>query len=497
MRRKNVMRSALALLLAAATVAAGMAAAQSPEGTEPEAVLANLGTAFTYQGRLVDAGAPAAGVYDLQFRLYDAAAGGVQIGATQPVNDVAVAGGLFTATLDFGAGAFNGLARWLEIDVKRNADAGYTTLSPRVALSPAPHALALPGLWTQQNATSPNLIGGYAGNVISAGVTGGIVAGGGSSGSPNRVYDRYGSIGGGLGNTVGTDDGDTTNGSYATVAGGFHNNATRGADTVGGGQDNDAIGGAATVGGGRFNTASGLFATVGGGRDNQASNSYATVGGGWSNEASNQHSTVGGGYQNTVNGESATVSGGNDNVANNQHSTVGGGYFNRASGEDAIVGGGANNTASGSRSTVGGGSENEASNQFSTVGGGGNNSASGAYATVFGGYGAVASHFGEAASASGSFFEIGDAQTSLYVLRRETMVSGWNELFLDGTAERITLAADRAMTFDILIIGATSSGTSYSIGYQITGVIKNTGGGDQSCRHAYSNQPGLRSRWLQ
>ena len=48
MRRRNVMQSVRALLLAAVTVAAGVAAAQSPEGTEPEAVLANLGTAFTY-----------------------------------------------------------------------------------------------------------------------------------------------------------------------------------------------------------------------------------------------------------------------------------------------------------------------------------------------------------------------------------------------------------------------------------------------------------------
>lgn len=155
---------------------------------------------------------------------------------------------------------------------------------------------------------------------------------------------------------------------------------------------------------------------------------------------------------------------------------MGGGYFNRASGNGSIVGGGANNDASGSRSTVGGGSENEASNQFSTVGGGGNNTASGAYATVFGGNGAVASHYGEVASASGSFSEAGDAQASLYVLRRETSDSSWTELFLDGSAERITLAPDRVMTFDILIVGTTAFGFSYSTGYRVTGVIKNTGG---------------------
>ena len=38
------------------------------------------GTAFTYQGRLSDSGAPANGVYDLQFTLRDALTAGNQIG---------------------------------------------------------------------------------------------------------------------------------------------------------------------------------------------------------------------------------------------------------------------------------------------------------------------------------------------------------------------------------------------------------------------------------
>ena len=38
------------------------------------------GTAFTYQGRLNDGGAPANGSYDLQFILYNAGVGGSQQG---------------------------------------------------------------------------------------------------------------------------------------------------------------------------------------------------------------------------------------------------------------------------------------------------------------------------------------------------------------------------------------------------------------------------------
>jgi hypothetical protein len=39
-------------------------------------------TSFSYQGRLNNGGMSANGQYDLQFRLYDAIAGGMQIGAT-------------------------------------------------------------------------------------------------------------------------------------------------------------------------------------------------------------------------------------------------------------------------------------------------------------------------------------------------------------------------------------------------------------------------------
>ena len=38
------------------------------------------GTAFTYQGRLNDGGAPANGTYDLTFALFDEATGGAQHG---------------------------------------------------------------------------------------------------------------------------------------------------------------------------------------------------------------------------------------------------------------------------------------------------------------------------------------------------------------------------------------------------------------------------------
>ncbi len=101
-----------------------------------------LGDSFTYQGRLTEGGGPASGVYDLRFILYDAESGGTQVGSTVAVNDVTVTGGLFTVSLDFGAGVWNGDARWMEIAVRPGASSGtYTMLSPRQAIGSTPYAL--------------------------------------------------------------------------------------------------------------------------------------------------------------------------------------------------------------------------------------------------------------------------------------------------------------------------------------------------------------------
>ena len=46
--------------------------------------------------------------------------------------------------LDFGSNAFGGDARWLQIAVQCSGDTGFTTLSPRQPLTPAPYALYSP-----------------------------------------------------------------------------------------------------------------------------------------------------------------------------------------------------------------------------------------------------------------------------------------------------------------------------------------------------------------
>ena len=64
------------------------------------------------------------------------------MGTSNVLNDVAIANGLFTVTLDFGASAFDGNARWLEIAARPGASTGaYTPLTPRQPLNATPYAV--------------------------------------------------------------------------------------------------------------------------------------------------------------------------------------------------------------------------------------------------------------------------------------------------------------------------------------------------------------------
>ena len=69
-------------------------------------------TEFTYQGSLRDGANPAGGNYDFEFRLFDAAAAGTQLGPLLTRTNVAVAGGAFSVQDDFG-GVFPGADRHL------------------------------------------------------------------------------------------------------------------------------------------------------------------------------------------------------------------------------------------------------------------------------------------------------------------------------------------------------------------------------------------------
>ncbi len=175
---------------------------------------------------------------------------------------------------------------------------------------------------------SPNLIGGYQGNLPGRGsaIEGGTIGGGGKNNRVNEVKDDYGTIGGGAGN----------------IAGGFGINSTTD-DTY------------ATVGGGQENQAQAYYSTVGGGYQNQAQFYSSTVGGGYQNQAQASSSTVGGGYNNRAEERGSTVGGGSYNKTQRQFSTVGGGAYNEAQAEFSTVGGGHYNLAKGTASAIPGG----------------------------------------------------------------------------------------------------------------------------------------------
>jgi len=112
--------------------------AQSGGTQREEAAQALLGTAFTYQGRLISDTTPVSGTCDFTFTLYDAVSGGRALGLENKT-DVPVDDGRFAVQLDFGSSPFEGDARYLAIEV--DCGEGSRRLTPRQELTAAPYAL--------------------------------------------------------------------------------------------------------------------------------------------------------------------------------------------------------------------------------------------------------------------------------------------------------------------------------------------------------------------
>ena len=344
-----------------------------------------LGTAFTYQGRLNDSGSPANGSYDLSFSLYTVSSGGSAAAGPLTNNATAVSNGLFTTTLDFGAGVFNGASYWLEIGVQTNGGNGFATLAPRQPVTPTPYAIFA----ENSGGVNSGSISASQFNTPGAPASGQVLEFNGSS--LQWTTPSGGSSGWNLtGNSstipgvdfLGTRDNEPLelwvngvralrlepdlSGSYGpSVIGGAANNTSYGFTgvTIGGGYGNAVGGPQGTIAGGRFNSAGGA-ATIGGGVNNNASGNYATIGGGRFNTNTATAATIAGGAFNLASGQGATVSGGGydgvhdfatgANLASGSASVVGGGLLNNASAAYATVPGGSNNLASGNSSFAAG-----------------------------------------------------------------------------------------------------------------------------------------------
>ena len=406
-------------------------------------------TSFTYQGQLRQSGEPFTGIADLEFRLYDQLSDGTQIGSLQARADWPIEDGLFQVELDFGAGAFDGSARFLEITVDG------APLIPRQKVTATPYALLATGLASGSvggGSVDPTEVqlrvvgtcptGEYVREVNQ---NGGVVCGideAGTSGwnlTGNQGTDPSSDFMGTTDNTplvfrsanaralriepsavqfdglpitaniiAGSNANEVGDGARgATISGGgvpeanvdpdygseFPNRVTEDFSTVSGGFGNLAGDGDgdprsapfSTVGGGLLNRAAGTESTVSGGIQNIASGTKSVIGGGNLNETIASLSTVSGGEGNRTFGQASTVSGGLFNLAVGNQTAIGGGDGNEAEGLASVIGGGTGNRSSGQRSAIGGGGLNEASGIGSAIAGGGGNIASGSSSAIGGG----------------------------------------------------------------------------------------------------------------
>jgi hypothetical protein len=377
------------------------------------------GTAFTYQGRLNTGSNPANGSYNLTFTLFTTGSGGSATAGPLTNSATAVSNGLFTVTLDFGSGLFNGTAYWLEIGVATNGSTSFQILSPRQSLTPTPYAIygENAGTAVLANTVASGSVSSSQLNTLAPPSSGQVLAFNGSSliwTTPGTALSAWG-LSGNAGTTagvnfLGTTDNqplelkvgglrglrlEPTGSSYPNVIGGGPSNVASNGVTgvfvgggvnniaghqqtvVGGGYQNHAFGYISTIAGGAYNLANGNEAFVGGGAYNTAG-LYSVAAGGDLNSAINAYSSVVGGLANTASGQYSFVGGGTDssavstplgNIASGDFSSVVGGDGNHAPGDDAAIGGGADNTASGVWSTVPGGTLNTASGTLSFAAG--------------------------------------------------------------------------------------------------------------------------------
>lgn len=225
-----------------------------------------------------------------------------------------------------------------------------------------------------------------------------------------------------------------------------------------------------------------------------------------SNAGSN-YSFIGGGVDNVIATDQAsqasTIGGGGHNLVNQAdgHGTIAGGSTNSCTGGAGIgycaIGGGSTNSVAGNLSGVAGGFTNSvgAGADYSSILGGNSNAigANADYACILGGlsgsltktfacgYGRefAARYYGGFTQASRKFSTVGDAQTSVVtMLKQTTDATADVELFLDGSAgaERIVLPSGSSFAVRATIIGRRASSGFESKMWSCDGLIHNNGG---------------------
>lgn len=447
-------------------------------------------SAFTFQGRLVAGGSPANGLFDLRLMLFDASAGGAQVGTTLTNVNVGASNGLFTTLVDFGSAPFDGTTYWVDVAVRPGGTSHpFRTLAPRQRLAGLPyalHAATADRAATAGTATTA----GIATNALTAasapwsGLTG--VPPGFSDGiDQDTTYIageglqlvgtefRASFAGSGSASTAARSD-HTHAGSdivSGTVADGFIAatiardaevfGLVKSAAGPGSGLDADTLDGYESLELWRLGGNPGLAGARPqlGTTDNSALEFLANNARVLRLEPTSTSPNLVAGYR------------GNHVAPGTVGATIGGGGTpNDGTGTTRT------NRISAHYGTIAGGFGHGIDAVSATIGGGRNNAikSSATNAVIPGGSGAVAVNVGQLAHASGSFSAPGDAQTSLYVLRAVTLNNTTTNLLLDGTGTAMTVPSGARWAYDALIIGSTSGAASAA--FQLRGAIRNQGG---------------------
>lgn len=354
MKKRRVLLSILSLGLSLALLIAWTARSRVRTHAASRSQGVALDTSFTYQGQLKVGATPVDGDCDMAFRLYDGPATPAQI-ADAITRTIPITDGLFTVDLGFGAGAFNGDARWLGIAVRCAGDAGFATFE-RQPLTAAPQALyALGAPWSGLS----GLPAGFADGVddVSMVVTGtNTFAGTGLTqlirGNTITLSVAFGGSDGDYGAAASVARSDHAHdGSYWSLSG---NSGTLSATHFLGTTDSAPlelhVGGERAlrlepyaghpnlIGGSSSNSATvGVIgSTIAGGGTgagpNRVTDDYGTVGGGTNNQAGDAAGA-------TDDAHHATVAGGDNNTASGRYATIPGGQYNTAQGDYSYAAG--------------------------------------------------------------------------------------------------------------------------------------------------------------
>lgn len=97
-------------------------------------------TTFTYQGSLLQSGAPAQGLFDFEFAIFDTPSGGSPLALEIFLTDIPLEQGIFNIELNFGPVVLDSGPLFLQLRVRQSGGGALTLLSPRQELNQTPRA---------------------------------------------------------------------------------------------------------------------------------------------------------------------------------------------------------------------------------------------------------------------------------------------------------------------------------------------------------------------